>query len=494
MCIPRALNGCALNLYKQDKVPCMSGLTERLYFASPIWAQQMLVALYGWRWYHQRFNPSFYRLVAELSARDNWSAERFRAFQEEQLRNLLLCATRSPYYGEILNQANFDLQQNPFRILERLPLLAKETLRTQSRELLTQNPLPKGTRIFKSSGTTGTPTELYYTPEFHAFELAVPAVRNLGWAGISFDERRVMFGVRKVCSFVQAQPPFWRFSPAENMAYASIYHLSPRYLPYYLEFLRNYQPAIVMGYPSSLNTIARYALENNDYPAPAKGVFTTSETVTVQARETIESAWRCKVYDRYGAVEGCVFASQCEHGRYHVSPEVGVLELIDRNGNPVPPGVMGEVVCTGLVNLLQPLIRYRIGDVARWALDQTCPCGRRMPVLESVEGRYEDICYTPDGRETLRFDTVFKGVEHIKEAQVIQQHLDHFMVYVVPGKGYSDADVERIQANMYLHVGEVTTQVQTVDAIPRTASGKFRAVICNIPESERNALFKSDNG
>jgi hypothetical protein len=55
-----------------------------------------------------------------------------------------------------------------------------------------------------------------------------------------------MFGVRKVCRFEQNKPPFWRFSPAENMAYASIYHLSNKYLPYYLEFLRSYRPAVVM--------------------------------------------------------------------------------------------------------------------------------------------------------------------------------------------------------------------------------------------------------
>ena len=105
-----------------------------------------------------------------------------------------------------------------------------------------------------------------------------------------------MFGVRKVCRFDQHKPPFWRFSPAENMAYASIYHLSHELLPHYLEFLRSYRPAVVMGYPSALNTIARYALETGDRPAPAAGVFTVSETLTEPARLAMEEAWGCKVY------------------------------------------------------------------------------------------------------------------------------------------------------------------------------------------------------
>jgi len=465
----------------------MAGLSERLYFAGPIWTQQAFVAVYGWWWYRRRFGPHFKRLVAELKAREYWTVEQFRDYQELLLGRLLAAATNSPYYRQLFRETGVSPALPPLEALQRLPLLSKETLRTRPRDLLTASTPAPGALVFKSSGTTGTPTEIYYTKQFHALELAIPEARNLGWAGLSYRDRRVMFGVRKVCRFDQKQPPFWRFSPAENMAYASIYHLSPQFLPHYLAFLRSYQPAIVMGYPSALYTIARFALENNDLPAPAKAVFTTSETVTAQARETIEAAWQCRIHDRYGAVEGCLFASQCEYGRYHVSPEIGIIEIVDHQGEPVPPGMMGEVICTGLQNTLQPLIRYRIGDVARWAADQRCACGRHMPILEAIEGRFEDLCYTPDGRQMLRFDTVFKGVESIREAQVVQERLDLFTIYIVPANGLNQNDIERIKSNMKLHAGNVETQIKSVTSIARTTSGKFRAVICKLPQP-RQAL------
>lgn len=317
--------------------------------------------------------------------------------------------------------------------------------------------------------------------------------RNLKWANVTHRERRVMFGVRKVCRFDQDQPPFWRFSPAENMAYASIYHLSPKFLPYYLEFLHQFRPAMIMGYPSALHTVAHYALENDNLPPAAKAVFTTSEMVTAQARTAIEVVWQCRVYDRYGAVEGCLLASQCEYGRYHVSPEVGIIEIVDQNGLPCPPNVLGEVICTGLQNTLQPLIRYRLGDVARWASEQNCPCGRAMPILEAIEGRLEDLCYTPDGRQMLRFDTVFKGVENIREAQVVQDRLELFTIYVVPINGFDQHDIEQIKNNMKLHVGNVETQVKPVSFIARTSSGKFRAVICNLPREQKEMLQQRRN-
>lgn len=461
----------------------MPGFTEKLYFASPIWLQQAAVALYGWRWYHRRFGAHFHRLTAEFKKREPWGQAQFREYQDIRLRQLIEHAWRSPYYSRAFRQAGLTETRTAnisIETISMLPMLTKETLRSQGRQLLTSEP-QRDVMVFKSSGTTGTPTEIYYTPEFHALELAIPEARNISWAGLSYRDRRVMFGVRKVCRYEQQRPPFWRFSPAENMAYASIYHLSPRFLPYYMEFLRQYQPAIIMGYPSALRSIAAYAIEHQDFPAPAKAIFTTSETVTQPARETIEAAWKCQIFDCYGAVENCMFASQCEAGRYHVSPDVGIIEIVRENGQPTEPGEMGEVICTGLHNELQPLIRYRIGDVARWASDQSCTCGRQMPILEAVEGRLEDICYTPDGRQMLRFDTVFKGVESIREAQVIQKALDHFVIRVVPTADFGEADVVRLQHNMHVHVGQLNVEVQTVESLPRTPAGKFRAVICNLP-------------
>lgn len=469
----------------------MAGLSDKVYLNSPIWAQQLMVALYGIWWYQRRYGSHFRKLLPEIKERDYWTATQFYTYQNQKLLELLNLAQHSPYYKEILSQAEINLDLEPIEELRKLPYLTKETLRTKARDLLTQNPLPRGTVILKSSGTTGTPTEIFYSPEFHGLELAIPAIRNLGWADVPYKSRRVMFGVRKICRFDQSKPPFWRFSPMEDMAYASIYHLSPKLLPYYMDFLRSFHPAVIMGYPSALATIARYAVENKQVLPPARVVVTTSETVTARDREIIEMAWQCKLFDRYGAVEGCIYVSQCQFGRYHVSPDIGIVEIVDDNGKPVLPGQMGEVICTGLQNTLQPLIRYRIGDVARWAVDQNCACGHEMPILEGIEGRYEDICFTPDGREMLRFDTVFKGVDNIREAQVVQEHLDMFNINLIPTGGFNDHDVEKLKKNMRLHVGDLKINVNVVETIPRSSSGKFRAVLCNLTVQERKMIRKN---
>lgn len=465
---------------------------DKIYSLCPIPVQQVIVGIYGNWWFQRRFSDHFHRLVREYKERESWSGEQFRNYQQMQFTRIVRAAWQSRYYREVFHKYRLAQEMDSLEMLPFFPLLAKDTLRTRPRDLITRDPLPAGTMIQKTSGTTGTPTHIYYTREFHATELAVPEARNLNWAGVDYRNRRVMFGVRKVCNYSQNHPPFWRFSPKENMAYTSIYHLSPKFIPAYLEFLRSYRPSVIMGYPSALATLARYAVDHHDYPAPAKAIFTMSETLGERARAVIENAWKARIYDRYGAVEGCAFASQCEYGHYHVSPEVGIIEILDHDGKACPPGVMGEVVCTGLQNDLQPLIRYRIGDVARWSEDQDCPCKRKMPVIEGIEGRVEDICRTRDGREMLRFDTVFKGVDTIRQAQVVQKSLDQFIVYVVPGDGYSALDAERICHNMKDHVGDAAINVEVMESIPRSASGKFRAVICKLPHDQSCHYGKSD--
>lgn len=464
----------------------MSRLDD-LYLASPIWLQQVMVAGWGMWWRRRRFGPDFERLVEEFRSHERWSARQFTEYQTARLAQVLHAARQAPFYRPRFEAAGLTEAMTPWEMLARLPILSKQELRAHAVDLLTA-PSPREAVTFRSSGTTGTPTEIFYTREFHSVETASIEARNLNWAGATYRDRRLMFGARKICRFDQDRPPFWRYSPAENLAYASVYHLSPKFLPAYVELLETFKPDVVMGYPSALYPLAEYAIEHGLRLPAVRGVFTSAEPLADYMREAIETAWDTRIFDRYGAVEGCVSASQCEHGRYHVNPEIGVLEILDNDGRPVPPGVEGEVVCTGLYNVLQPLIRYRIGDYARWASDQTCACGRQFPIIEGIDGRIEDACYTADGRRIIRFDTVFKGVANIRQAQVVQERLDAFSILVDAAEGFGDSDVDRLRENMRLHVGAVDVTVRRVDTIARTAAGKFRAVVCLLTDEDKRRL------
>ncbi len=169
--------------------------------------------------------------------------------------------------------------------------------------------------------------------------------------------------------------------------------------------------------------------------------------------------------------------SQCEAGTYHVHPEYGIVEILDAEGEPVKAGETGELVCTSFTNDAFPLLRYRIGDMAT-AGEPGCSCGRAFPVLRALVGRADDLLVTPDGRQVGRLDPVFKGRRSIREAQIVQEGETEVRVRLVPAPDYTDADGDAVVRELRARLGsEMSIEVEKVSSIPRTATGKFLAVV-----------------
>jgi len=231
------------------------------------------------------------------------------------------------------------------------------------------------------------------------------------------------------------------------------------------------------GYAVSYYLLARFILEEKLSVPPLKAIVTTSEKVTAPMRAVMERAFGCRVFEEYSTVENAVFASECEQGRLHVSPDSGVVELLRPDGQPVEGDEVGEVVATCLMRDYQPMIRFRLGDMASWDL-RDCPCGRAMPTLKEVVGRIEDVIIGPDGREMVRFHGIFTDQPHVREGQIIQEALNRIRVKVVPTDGYGPADTANIIARMKQRLGPtVEIDVEAVESIPRTKAGKFQAVV-----------------
>jgi glycosyltransferase involved in cell wall biosynthesis len=205
-----------------------------------------------------------------------------------------------------------------------------------------------------------------------------------------------------------------------------------------------------------------------------------AEPIYAYQREEIGAAFQCPVRETYGMAEMVAAASECAEGSLHGWPDVGVAEVLhDEADEPVGPGESGRLVATGLVNRAMPLIRYGVGDRARFAPDsRRCACGRGLPILEQIEGRSDDVVITPDGRRVGRFDPVFKADFPIREAQIVQEAPDRLVVRVVPAPGYLPEHAEDLRHRVRMRVGDsVAVTVESVDRIPRTRAGKFRAVV-----------------
>jgi phenylacetate-CoA ligase len=364
--------------------------------------------------------------------------------------------------------------------LNLLPLLEKDPIRVNPGAFLREDMRVRNPQIFLTSGSTGTPIASYYTiPELRQ-SLAVRETRSVRWAKVSFLMPRVTFSGRMVVPDTASEDNLYRFNAVEKQVYFSAFHLRPDTAFQYVEALKRHQIQWGTGYAVSFYILARFMLEKNIPPPNLKAIITTSEKLTSEMRTVMEQAYGCKVYEEYSTVENAIFASECEYGHLHVSPDVGVVEILRPDGSPCEPDEPGEIVVTTLLRTYQPLIRFRLGDVAAWD-SKPCPCGRQMPVIKEVLGRVEDVIIGPDGRQMVRFHGVFVNQPHILEGQIIQESSNFIRVKVVPVKGFGEQDVQDIVHRVQQRLSEkVKVEVEAVAEIPRTKAGKFQAVISNI--------------
>jgi phenylacetate-CoA ligase len=288
---------------------------------------------------------------------------------------------------------------------------------------------------------------------------------------------RATFSGRIVEPDPESSGPFYRFNLAERQAYLSPFHLRADTAWQYVEALRRHQIEWMTGYAVSYFLLGRLILEQNLKVPPLKAIITTSEKVTPEMKEVMERAFGCRVYEEYSTVENAVFASECENGNLHFSPDVGVVELLRPDGRPCEPGEEGEVVTTCLMREYQSLVRFRLGDVARFDA-KPCLCGRGMPVLKEVVGRLEDVVIGPDGRQMVRFHGIFINQPEIREGQIVQEAIDRIRVKVVPVGNLSGVTSNEIVRRVHQRLGtQVAVIVEPVKTIPRTSAGKYRAVV-----------------
>jgi len=454
-----------------------------IYAHSPVWFQNLGISLYGLSWKKRRFGGVFSHALGEAKNREKFGSGEWKAYQERKLEELLIHSLRTvPYYRSAFKATGLDeakIRDLKHGDLGDIPLLEKEAIRSDPGSFVSESSRDTKLYCYYTSGTTGTPVSIFFSARMHQGWSALYEARCRNWAGVNNRERMAMIGGRLVVPRGVSSPPFWRKNWAEGQLYMSAFHISPTTASLYLEAIRKFKPAYLVGYASSWFFLSRFIVEQGLRRFPVKAVLTSSEKLTEEMRGTIQQAFECEVFDAYSGVEACCLASECERHGLHVSPDVGIIELLGDDGRPVSPGETGEIVATGLLNFDQPLIRFRTGDYAVCS-EEKCPCGREMPLLKELVGRLEDTVIGPDGRETVRFHGLFVGMKNVREGQVVQESLDNILLRIVPGQAFSTDDEIELKRRVVERLGPVETAIEEVESIEKTERGKFRAVISKV--------------
>ena len=440
--------------------------------------------MYGWRWKQRRFGGLFDQELRRFKDREGFTVEQWRDHQTIELRRLLQHAFDTvPFYRRAYSKLGFksrDFQKFELEDIKRLPMLEKEDLRAFCCSDLLSTKREAGGEFFASSGSTGTPTSILFSREFHQRWSAAFEARIRHWAGLDRRMARGMIGGRRIIQSAAAPPPYYRYNWFEKQTYFSAYHISPKTAADYLQGIRQRGVEYMTGYAMSNFILARMFNDQSLEAPELRAVVTSSEKLTPAMRDVFRNVYGCRTYDSYSGVEACGLISENASGELMSSPDVGILEILDEEGKDVDPGEHGEVVSTGLLNFDQPLIRYRIGDIVKRSRIDRSDTGLEMPIIEEITGRVEDTVVGPDGREMVRFHGVFVDLPHLISAQVVQEERNWIHINAVVDSKFGRSEEEIIANRVRSQLGDVRVTIDRVSELSRNANGKIPAVISKL--------------
>ncbi len=455
----------------------MNRFTEKLYQKFPYPLQNISVSLYGLKLRRQRYNRSFQFMLEKLK-RSEWESK-FEIL-EHQNRNAIRIIHHAyetvPFYKSWYDEHGVNLKQiQNIDDLKNLPILKKGYIKKNPEQFISSS-FQKGKLIRTlTSGTTGTPLEVFQTQESINLQWAV-FWRARARFGLTIHDKHLMFGARIPVTQSHQSPPFWRHDYFNNRVYISTNHISEKTLPFIIEYLNEHEFDFYVGYPSAIYHLARLIKENDNriFNRPKIIVF-GSDAISSSQSELIKTVFGVPLTEFYGMVEFAGTMGHCEHKNFHVDHEHCYIEHSAINGSGSQ-----KLIMTGWGNDAMPFIRYDVGDYGT-PVESDCTCGRQTPIFSSIDGRMEDYITTPDGRKLTGMNQVLKYGRNVLEIQLHQKHLHEIEFNIVPDIYFNEDDKKPLIREFRKRAGnQIQIKFNLVNEIKKTSKGKFKAVISEI--------------
>jgi len=451
-------------------------MKEKLYNSAPEIVQNSMISLFNLFAYKKRYGGNYKKYLKKFKKNRSLSLDELKAIQQQRLDEFVSYAKEnSQFYGNLYASVNLENGMPP---LEELPIIDKESLRKNGREIFTI-PASEGL-ISKTGGTTGKSLEVIYTLDNMQERFAMLDDFRAR-QGYKLGEKTAWFSGKNLITERDIKKNrFWKTDHIYKVRYYSTFHIKNDYLKFYIEDLITFKPKYFVGFPSTIFELAKYG-KNNGYDFPAntvKAIFPTAETVTNMMRTTIESFFKTKMYDQYASSEGAPFIFECENGNLHLELQSGVFEVLDDNNRKA---TTGKLVITSFTTKGTPLIRYDIGDsITLEEENRICGCGNNNPLVKEIKGRIDDFVYSPqNGKINLgNISNTLKGTKGIIKFQAVQEKLDAIKILLVVDRELYSSKTEKIYLeNWRDRIGnKMELSLDYVEEIEVEKSGKFRFV------------------
>lgn len=449
---------------------------EKIYDNSPIFFQNFMTSMAGYKNYSTRYGKAYYAELDFLRNFDTLTLDQKKKYQEKKLIEFVKFANEnSKFYRQLYK----DIDMNSIQTLgdlKKLPVVDKEILRHNINQVSTVS--EKEAVINHTGGTTGKSLTVLTTPEDMMKRMAMldHFKERVGFKAL--EMKRATFNGKHIIPKRQTAKNFWRYNKSIKQMIYSSFHLTEENMSYYVQSLNEFKPQAIDGFFMSICDVASY-IERHSIKLKFQpiGIFPTSETLTDSGRELIERVFKCKVYDQYASSEGAPFVTECENQVLHMELSSGVFEHLDESSD--------EVLVTSFTSHGTPLIRYRIGDSMQFSTDEICACSNDAPIVSKIQGRKLDFLYTSEGAKINggNVANLFKNIPNaIIRAQAIQEKMNEITILLEVDESKYKVEYDNLIRNEFEYKFGMGTKIKIlhVNEIPREKSGKFRMIKNNV--------------
>ncbi|MHA1522691.1 MAG: F390 synthetase-related protein, partial [Promethearchaeota archaeon] len=247
-----------------------------------------------------------------------------------------------------------------------------------------------------------------------------------------------------------------------------------------IDKLNQLQPTALSAPPSMLKILAESKQDRKLQISPNL-VVSYAEVLSPDTEQYLQQVFGTKILEVYKATEG-MFAQSCKAGRLHINEDLSIVEIVDENDNPVPPGTPGHLIVTDLVKHTTPIIRYRLNDIVTIDPDPNpCSCGSHFRVIKQIQGRADDMFL---GRRINTKKSQFIFGDYIRRAIVSTS--DHIREYRAIQK---NPNMIKIDLDLITEFQTLEEQSIFNTKLPLKIAQLFEKHKCEPPEVEIN--FKS---
>jgi phenylacetate-CoA ligase len=406
-----------------------------------------------------------------------WDREQKTRWILERLRTVVRKAyEETVYYRELLDGCRFDPHADfSFDDFSRIPVLEREHVNEEGSKLLSPAVPTDQLRKDATGGSTGVPTEFWLGPNergwrdsgmeyfFETLDVPEGSRTALLW-GHHLDPKATDSFRDRCQAFVS------------NQRWFDSLRLSAETLEKYHQELERFRPACIIAYASALGYLAEHVLNRKYKPNyPSRCMITGGEKLWSRHRRLIEEAFGRPVHERYGSRDAGCLGVQLDAANpleYTIDWSYTLVE-------PELPEEESPILITKLQADAMPMIRYRTGDVGRFAAGSKP--GRPVFVLPDVTGRAVDRVVLPDGRWVAGQEVPHLLKDYPVREFLFHQRRDHSVeLQIVPQKDFSETNRRQIEETLMANLPGLPIKIEITDFVARTKSNKWRPVISEV--------------